>query len=205
MKFTTGLVIGVLIAVVVCFGSDFFCNPPDPIPEIIIEIDTVRDTIYRDSIQYVDAVDGKPDIIPDTVIVYRDTLLLTDTVFVYDDYFVKYVYADTLKNDSSAFIFVRDTIYRNRLFNRYADIEVYNTHTTQIIPKNDRFVTLGAFFVSNPNVNSFGLKTGLENAKNDFEVGIGTNKTYLFTYGRKFELKPLKLKPWLKRSRRDSL
>lgn len=198
MKFTTGLIIGVLIV------SLFWilCNPLEDtiVPTSIkIERDTVRDTVYRDSFQYVDRIDGKPEIIPETLIIYRDTFFLKDTVFVYDDYFNKYVYSDTLKNDSDALVFIRDTIYMNKLYNRFSDVQIFNTTITKIIPGNDVFLTLGGFYITNPSLNSFGLKTGLESAKNEINFGIGTDKTFLFEYERKFNLKPLNFRQWLKK------
>jgi hypothetical protein len=200
MKNVLYFFIGAGFSAFLCFFDSFVCNG-SPDPDVIIEKDTIKYTVYEDSLVYVAKIDGKPDKIPDTLIIYRDTLFLTDTVFVYNDYFNKYVYADTLRNDTNAFIFIRDTIYRNKLYNRFADIRIINTNKTEIIPGNDRFVSLGAFYVYNPNVSSIGIKTSLENDKNEFSFGIGTDKIYLFEYSRKFHLKPLNFKSWKKREK----
>ena len=196
MKLALGLIIGVLIA------STFFfiCNPV-PDPEIIKE--TIRTTKYKENPKPIAEIPSKPEKIPDTLLIYKDTLyiyadtlFLTDTVFVYDDYFVKRVYEDTLHNDSNAFVFVRDSVYRNRLLNRFSDVQIFKE--SRIIPGNPLFLSLGAFYVTNPLFNSAGLKAGFENDKNEFNAGFGTGKTFLFEYERKFNIKPLKLKPWYK-------
>lgn len=202
MKNVLYFFIGAGLAAFLCLIDNFVCNPPED-PSVIIEKDTIKYTVYEDSLVYVAKIDGKPDIIPDTLIVYRDTLFLTDTVFVYNDYFNKHVYSDTLKNDSNAFIYIRDTVYRNRLLNRFTDIRIINTNKTEIIPRNDHFVTLGGFLITSPNITSVGLRTGLQNDKNEFNLGIGTNKTYIFDYSRKFNLKPLNFNPWKKREKQS--
>lgn len=92
---------------------------------------TVTDTIKGDSIPYKVEIE-KP--IPKYI--YRDTgkvdtfLKSVDTSEILSNYFSNIIYSDTLKNDSSAFISLSDTIYKNRIIGR--KLYFQNNRTTKI-------------------------------------------------------------------------
>lgn len=105
-----------------------------------------HDTVYRES--YSD----KP------YPVYRDTgsteyvVLPVDTALIFQAYaalhhkhYTRNIYCDTLKNDTSAFVAIRDTVYKNELLNRQLIYQnrtpvYYITRTITETPKNKLFL-----------------------------------------------------------------
>ena len=82
------------------------------------------DTVYKyetDTImQYDTTIIEKINYIPKwhEKIVYVPTLTPVDTVAIIEDYFTAYLYADTIMNDTSAFMAVYDSIYMNQITSR---------------------------------------------------------------------------------------
>ncbi len=76
---------------------------------------TIRDTVPGDSVPY-----PVPVSVPVPYLVqHTDTILQeVDTTAILASYFAKHYYADTLKNDTSAFIALKETITQNRIVER---------------------------------------------------------------------------------------
>lgn len=97
-------------------------QPPEPV--------TTHDTITIPGDPFPVMVEvGKPD----PVFVDQPYFLPgnIDTLAVIMDYYSKVYYADTIKDDSSAFIAIFDTVYHNRITNR--SFAFQNRRATQII------------------------------------------------------------------------
>jgi hypothetical protein len=106
------IIIGVLVVIIILLKS---CNTK-PETKYITKIDTIP----GDSVPYEVRI-------PKPYAVYRDTgrahLLFQkvdtqDIINSYIDYYAKYVYQDTLKNDTSALVVVKDTTFMNKLQGR---------------------------------------------------------------------------------------
>jgi hypothetical protein len=127
------------ILIIILFGvilfQSFFRSPPEP--EYITKTDTV--TISHDSIRYV----------PKPYPVYHDTGSYhavpvyitnpTDTAAIIADYIQKIAYSDTLLNDSTAFILIRDTLQYNRIRSRSKIIRIHTYNKTLTIPPRPHF------------------------------------------------------------------
>ena len=144
------------ILIVILFGviiaQSVFRKSPKP--EYITK--TKIDTIVKTKTSYV----PKP--------VYHDTgsfhirvdsfQIPTDTAAIVADYIRKIAYSDTLMNDSSAFILVRDTVQYNRITNRTKQIRIYSHTKTIVIPPKAHFY--GGIGIGG-NRNSFGVTGNL--------------------------------------------
>jgi len=98
------------------------CTSPQPIIET--KIVTQHDSIY------VPIIDTFNTLQIDTV--WLDSLIYNtiiheqiDTIYILRDYFTKYYYTDTIRNDSQALIVINDTLYRNRIKSRYSQIKLF--------------------------------------------------------------------------------
>lgn len=125
------IVIGVLIIVIIimqmCHRSDtkvVYKDKHHYRVDSVITIDTLRDTTRIISKVY---IPGHTDTI------YVDIPANVDTAKILKDYYTKYYQVDTLKNDTSALIIVKDTISQNRTQSR--QWEFVNNRPTQIINK----------------------------------------------------------------------
>lgn len=125
------IVIGVLIIVIIimqmCHRSDtkvVYKDKHHYRVDSVITIDTLRDTTRIISKVY---IPGHTDT------VYVDIPANVDTAKILKDYYTKYYQVDTLKNDTSALIIVKDTISQNRTQSR--QWEFVNNRPTQIINK----------------------------------------------------------------------
>lgn len=114
-------VIGILLGIL------FFqqqCKRPCPDPEV------THDTITKPGDPFPVLVEvGQPD-----PIYYEEPYImpaLIDTMGVILDYFTKYYYADTIKDDSSAFIALFETVKGNRIIDRSFSFQ--NRRATQVI------------------------------------------------------------------------
>jgi hypothetical protein len=92
--------------------------------QVEVDIVTEHDTVYRDTGSVV-------TVHPDPEIVYRDTgsikkvkvpvdsaKLVEKYLALHKDFYTKNIYQDTLKDDTSALVVIRDTVYMNELKNR---------------------------------------------------------------------------------------
>jgi len=92
------------------------------------KIDTVTTTqIIRDTTRIISKV--YVPVAGETV--YVPAPANVDTAKILADYYAKRPYRDTLQNDSSAFIIVKDTISQNKIYSR--QYEFVNNRPTQII------------------------------------------------------------------------
>ena len=102
------------------FGAILFHNKPETnTPKIVIKKDTIihHDTSY----------------VPKIIHIYHtihfiDTIIIpqkTDTAAILADYFRKRFYADTLANDTNAYVAIYDTVQFNRITNRRRTIRIY--------------------------------------------------------------------------------
>ena len=126
----------ILIAAVILSINYFICNDP----KVII---TEYDTIYKNIPVYtpipIGHLNTDQNIRPEYKLIIKtdttelidtiqriDTIYMTDTTGIVEDYFRKYVYKDTILNDSTGFIAVKDTVFMNSILSRSADIEIYH-------------------------------------------------------------------------------
>lgn len=101
---------------------------------------------------------------PDPYFIFVDTgrRMFVDTAAILRDYFARVVYLDTLKDDSTAFIAILDTVTQNRLMGRhllYANRKPTSIiHTTTIQPADPERLKLyaGAMFALTPERSDLG-------------------------------------------------
>ncbi|KAF0195634.1 MAG: hypothetical protein FD166_2807 [Bacteroidetes bacterium] len=99
---------------------------------------TTINTIPGDSVPYLVEID-KP--VPKFIDTGSWHYFDVDTMAILKDYFARVVYLDTLKDDSSAFIAVMDTVFQNRLQGRslyFANRKPTSIiHNTTVLPEVD--------------------------------------------------------------------
>ena len=101
------------------------CTPP---PQIIDNstFDTliITDTIVYNDTTYIPKISYQVKI--DTII---------DTVEVIKEYYTKNYYQDTIINDTTAFVVIMDTVYKNEIISRKRIVQTFPTHiyTTSIV------------------------------------------------------------------------
>lgn len=121
--------------------------------------------------------------------IYRvDTLVIEneiDTQAILKDYFVKNVYKDTFPlNDDLGFVFVVDTVTKNRLTDRkwtahIKQRKIQDTKTVQEVKKNQYFIGVNANFDRVDYLNSVGTSLLVRNKKDklyQFNLGLSTNQ-----------------------------
>lgn len=147
-KLANILLVVVLIVAALAIKDRFF-----PSTVVKTKTVTVRDTVYQDTTIYKQL--PQPD--PDTVVLMQvdtitkpadDSLIWERYIDLYQAHNNTYIYDDTLKNDTSALVAVRDTVKRNRLQSRELIYEnrrptVINRTTTNIVRKENKFFVGG--------------------------------------------------------------
>jgi len=166
------------------------CNRP---PEVV-ETTTI-DTIQGDSIPYLVEVDKPVPHYIDTGGWYYYPI---DTLAILKDYLSKVIYIDTLMDDSSAFIALVDTVYKNRIqgrllyfANRKPTTIIHNTTTTTAPRARSPALYAGAMAAVMPDKVSIGPAVLLTLPKGyaySYAYGINT-KTHIFTFVYKVQLK----------------
>lgn len=166
------ILIIVLVGIAVWVKSHFFPNEK-VVTKTVTE--TVTDTVRRDSIVYSQLPAPDPDTIylTDTLEIPPDSTLRYEYTRLYNLFYSQYVYTDTLKDDTSAFIAVKDIISKNR-FVATRGLTYQNRTPTQInktIEKhihNERKLFVGG---------QFGPSTGQASVMykdlNDFQYMVG--------------------------------
>ena len=123
MKSTALNVVSALAGSIVVFLLMEHCRPAC-VPKVEhLPGDSIPYTVYKNKpvpykITYRDTI---TDTIRDTVIVDGDTIVMiepVDTAMILADYYAKVEYNDTVKNDSSALIVIREVLSKNRIENR---------------------------------------------------------------------------------------
>lgn len=169
------VILSILLALFIWRGQNYHVK-------IVRQTDTIKTTVFRDNLKYRDVIKHIPgEIVRDTVFLF-DTLKLTDTVFVYNDYLTKYYYADTLQNDNYAKIIVKDTIYLNKIYKRNADIEIFRQQ-----PKKRIGIFVGGYSLINNNA-VIGINAGIIKGRNIISVGYASDKSILINYSYEFKL-----------------
>ena len=156
MKITYPIIILILIAIIFLQRE---CNSPIK-PDTIIIHDTINysDTIYKPKpyevikYQYKNIHHYKIDTVID--------FALVDTMAILSDYFAKYVYKDTILNDTNGFITIYDTITKNRILSRSVHKKFYPTTYTVTTPiKHRTKVYIG--FGANGWLDKFGVSINM--------------------------------------------
>lgn len=94
-----------------------------PVPKNIIILDTIEETYY------------------DTFVDYDTSYVYIDTFAVMKDFLSSSNYSDTLKNDSSAFILLNETVAFNKIQNR--ELIFQNKRKTILVTPHDNGIILG--------------------------------------------------------------
>jgi hypothetical protein len=136
-----------LFLLIGCVGTWFLlrqCSTP-PSPKIkYLKRDSIPYTVYK-GVPTPYAVHHTDTVPPyDTVWQSGDTqyvLIPIDTMAIMKDYYSKVYYRDTVKNDSSAFIVLKETIFKNRISNR--EIVFQNRRRTAIIEERTKAFVFG--------------------------------------------------------------
>jgi len=175
------VIITLLIAVLIFFIFDKSKYIGDK-PIIVTKVDTVysKDTLVRYK-------KGK-DIPFEIYRVLEDTI--HDTVQIISDYSLKYVYSDTIRQDSNTF-YIQDSIFKNKILNRAFKAEIaYKTiyNTTTITKKDKNAIYLGFLTDLRAFDNKVGLGVGIgyyTPKKGLFLLNATTNQ-YSLGYYKKF-------------------
>jgi hypothetical protein len=105
------VIITILLLAAIAAGAFYVGRRTAPLPQAT----TIRDTVPGDSVPY----DVRVEVPMPYLVRHTDTLLqLVDTSAILAAYFARCYYADTLKNDTSAFIALAETVTQNRIVER---------------------------------------------------------------------------------------
>lgn len=155
--------------------------------DIKTEIQTVvkRDTIYKEvikeDIQYVPTI---REVVKEVLIPIE-----IDTVSILKEYYMKYVYTDTIEIDSIGFAYIEDTISQNKFLSRNVS---YNYNIPTIIDSITTTITK-----TPPLKNEFYIGGMLQANKSN--IGLGPNLTMkskkknIYTFGYDFLNKSIHL------------
>ena len=108
----------------------------------------------------------------------HDVISTIDTVFVVNDYNSKYVYNDSLKNDTLS-LYINDIIFKNKLLSRNIKytikFPIVTINNTVIKNKNEFYTGVG-LVGSNTGINYFGPEFLLRTKKKSvYGLGVGVN------------------------------
>lgn len=129
-------------------------------PKAIVRTEYIYDTVKIEKTNYVP--------VPGSIEKNVCTSAEIDTAKIIEDYFAKLYYADTLINDTTAFIVVKDSVRENRIISRsfeyqnHRPIQIVNTAVNQ---PNNKF-RFGAGVAIGGNRQKFELAPGLMVSKN---------------------------------------
>lgn len=144
IKSTLSNIIAALVGAVVVFLLMKNCQPSPKIDVQYLPGDSVPYTIYKDKpVPY--KVTQRDTIVEyDTIIKNGDTTYVispVDTAFILKDYYAIVEYNDTVKNDSSALIVVRQKLSKNRIDS--LNIRFQNRRQTAVISQRDKAIVAG--------------------------------------------------------------
>ena len=166
------LIIAILVIVILlqksCSGGSKVTVPNN---DTITTIDTVYHTVTKEVATYIPKYTTKIKYI-------HDVTSTIDTVFVVNDYNSKYVYNDSLKNDTLS-LYINDIIFKNKLLSRnikytikFPTVTINNT----IIKNKNEFYTGVGLVGSNTGINYFGPEFLLRTKKKSvYGLGVGVN------------------------------
>lgn len=98
-----------------------------------------------------------------------DTVTKVDTVKILVDYYTPKIYKDTLQNDSSMTIIIRDSIMKNSILKRQSWLK--NNRTTKII-NTYTYNQNGLYLGGEVSLNHLQIGAMYLHNKNNFEIGI---------------------------------
>jgi hypothetical protein len=164
------IILTIIILIQRCGSNTITPNPPQ---SIITKIDTIRDTIIKETTVYVPKWNTK---IEHDVIF--DTITKLDTTYILGDYFSTYIYNDSLKNDTIK-ININDSITQNKIKSRqikYKLLYTSTSSTTTIVKnKNEFYIGIG-LTGSNKGINFFGPNLLLRTKnKQIYNLGLGVD------------------------------
>ena len=181
------IIIAILIIVIIflrsCDGGK--CPEPITITKTTVKTDTVvtYKTIEKSTKVYIPKYTTK--------IISKTLPISIDTIAILNDYYSKYVYQDTIKNDSVK-IYILDTISKNKIQNRkvkyiitHPTITVTNTITNNIEVKQKTQLYFGFGIGANKtNITNFGPEMLLKTKKDKiFGIGVGIDQNIQPTAG----------------------
>ena len=146
MKNTVTNIVSALAGALVVFLLMKQCCPGKVVDVKYLPGDSVPYTVYKEKpvpkiVTYRDTI---TDIITDTVIVDGDTVVIiepVDTTKILAEYYAKVEYNDTVKNDSSALIVIKEILYKNRIQDRL--VRFQNRRTTAIVEQRTQALVAG--------------------------------------------------------------
>jgi len=146
MKSAVTNILAALIGAIVVFILMKQCGPKNSVDVKYLPGDSVPYTVYKDKpvpkiVTYRDTI---TDIITDTVIVDGDTVVIiepVDTTKILAEYYAKVEYNDTVKNDSSALIVIKEILYKNRIQDRL--VRFQNRRATAIVEQRTQALVAG--------------------------------------------------------------
>jgi hypothetical protein len=166
------IIIVILVIVILlqkCGGGKNTTTSPNN--DTITTIDTVYHTVIKEVATYIPKYTTKIKYI-------HDVTSTIDTVFVVNDYNSKYVYNDSLKNDTLS-LYINDIIFKNKLLSRnikytikFPTVTINNT----VIKNKNEFYTGVGLVGSNTGINYFGPEFLLRTKKKSvYGLGVGIN------------------------------
>jgi hypothetical protein len=146
MKSAVTNILAALIGAIVVFLLMKQCGPKNSVDVKYLPGDSVPYTVYKDKpvpkiVTYRDTI---TDTITDTVIVDGDTVVIiepVDTTKILAEYYAKVEYNDTVKNDSSALIVIKEILYKNRIQDRL--VRFQNRRATAIVEQRTQALVAG--------------------------------------------------------------
>lgn len=146
MKLALSNIVAALIGALIVFILLKQCGPKNIVDVKYLPGDSVPYTVYKDKpvpkiVTYRDTI---TDTITDTVIVDGDTVVIiepVDTTKILAEYYAKVEYNDTVKNDSSALIVIREILYKNRIQDRL--VRFQNRRATAIVEQRTQALVAG--------------------------------------------------------------
>ena len=146
MKNTVSNIVAALVGALIVFLLMKQCSPGKGVDVRYLPGDSVPYTVYKDKpvpykVTYRDTI---TDTITDTVVVDGDTVVIiepVDTTKILAEYYAKVEYNDTVKNDSSALIVIREILYKNRIQDRL--VRFQNRRATAIVDQRTQALVAG--------------------------------------------------------------
>lgn len=182
MKKHIKIIIACLIPVLL--GTNIYrCSTSHQAPRVVTTTVTHTDTIRGDSVPYLVTVKQPYPVFVDTGMVNTPVV---DTMGIIKKYLARNIYYRVLKDDSSAFVAIGDTVFCNRLLsgtmvfqNRRAT--AINTTTTTVQPIKEDVKTWhlyvgmsGAYCTKTDSIAKIGLSPN---------IGFQNKKGHIITYG----------------------
>ena len=149
--------------------------------QTVVKRDTIYKEVIKEDIQYVPTI---REVVKEVLIPVE-----IDTVSILKEYYMKYVYTDTIEIDSIGFAYIEDTISQNKFLSRNVS---YNYNIPTIIDSITTTITKTL-----PPKNEFYIGGMLQANKNN--IGLGPNLTMkskkknIYTFGYDFLNKSIHL------------